>query len=143
MACFLIAKYAGLGNQVLLAIIAIGCMLMFDLNFWSVTEAAIVQNPNQRLSVRFRCQLTLGRRPHMWFLYVIWLGLAAMPLVRRSWRRRSTKKPRNCQLNDTFAILAHARFVVLTLTCRRWGMSRRFRKRLLLDLVCHRVVAFS
>ena len=42
--CFVVARYAGLGNQLLLAIIAIGCMLMFSLNFWSITEAAIVDD---------------------------------------------------------------------------------------------------
>ena len=41
-ACYLIAKYAGLGTQIILAIITVGCMLMFNLNFWSITEAAVV-----------------------------------------------------------------------------------------------------
>ena len=43
-ACFLIAKYAGLGTELLIVIITIGCMLMFNLNFWAITEAAIVDD---------------------------------------------------------------------------------------------------
>lgn len=37
-----IANYAGLGVQIQLAIIAFACTVMFNLNFWSITEAAIV-----------------------------------------------------------------------------------------------------
>lgn len=44
--CFLIAKYSGLGNELLIVIITVGCMLMFNLNFWSITEAAIVDDQN-------------------------------------------------------------------------------------------------
>ena len=43
----LIANYAGLGVQIQLAVIAITCMVMFNLNFWSITEASIV---DQQLS---------------------------------------------------------------------------------------------
>lgn len=37
-----VAGYAGLGVQFQLAVIASACMVMFNLNFWSTTETAIV-----------------------------------------------------------------------------------------------------
>ena len=40
--CLPIASRAGLGVQFQLAIIAFACTVVFNLNFWSITEAALV-----------------------------------------------------------------------------------------------------
>ena len=40
--CLYIATRAGVGIQIQFAIIAFSCIVMFNLNFWSITESALV-----------------------------------------------------------------------------------------------------